>query len=370
MTMKRTYSFSIVGCIVFITLTVSACVFVARSYRLETPAEMISEVTTEDGWVLPLYYYPAQGGGPPRASAILCHGLAVNRFNLDFDEERSLARFLARNGYEVWVMERRGAGNSHRVGGGIKPYDWNFDDYVFQDVPTVLRYVREHARSSDLVWIGHSAGSMVIYAYLSRYRVPPPFRVVAIASPAEFDFLHDYFALHPLRRDLAKWFVESSFDVLPLKGMVDRLFPIIVGLSPDVWISHVLFNPENMSQEIVWEAFANAPANVPRTEFVQWFDWAESGDFRTADRQFSYRDHLHHIDVPILFIAGSADHLGVTEAVLYAYEHVSSSHKTFREFSRANGDSADYGHIDLVLGVNAPREVFPFITEWLAQTDY
>mgnify|MGYP003956290385 CR=1 FL=1 len=37
------------------------------------------------------------------------------------------------------------------------------------------------------------------------------------------------------------------------------------------------------------------------------------------------------------------------------------------EFSRAEGYSVDYGHLDLLLGRDAPCEVFPEIASWLSQ---
>ena len=37
----------------------------------------------------------------------------------------------------------------------------------------------------------------------------------------------------------------------------------------------------------------------------------------------------------------------------------------FKVFGRNHGDSADYGHGDIVLGPRAPEDVFPRIRDWL-----
>ncbi|MBI4209628.1 MAG: alpha/beta fold hydrolase [Deltaproteobacteria bacterium] len=352
-----------------VLLPFSAC-FIPASYRLETAETERYEVVTEDGWVLPLYYYPAQGVTKPKASVILCHGLSVNRFDLDFDEKNSLARYLAREGYEAWVMERRGAGNSHRMGGAKKPYDWNFDDYVVKDLPAILKFVRQQAKTSDLVWLGHSAGGMVMYAYLTTHEVEPPFRLVSIASPGEFQYLHDFFQRNPLLQKVAWRSVNGPLKTLPLRTLARTFYPWLMVSPHDQWLWHVLFNPENLDERDFWQLHANSWEDLPVLEWRQWYDWATSGDFRAADRKFSYRDHLSKMDVPALFIAGSVDNLVSTEAVLYAYEQASSTEKTFREFGRWNGDRDDYGHIDLILGREAPYEVFPFIVSWLNQTDF
>ncbi|MBI4209627.1 MAG: alpha/beta fold hydrolase [Deltaproteobacteria bacterium] len=341
--------------------------FILRSfYRLEIPAPERYDVATDDGWILPLYHYPTEG--EPKGTVILCHGLGANRFNLDLDEKYSLARFLWRSGYEAWVVERRGAGNSHRVGGGKAPYNWTFDDYVFQDLPAVLHFVSEHAQSSDLVWIGHSLGGMAIYAYLSTHSAPFSLRIVTAGSPARFDYLHDFFELRPEARKLAQNFVKGPWDALYVETLSRWFFPFLLLIPPNTWFAHLMLNPDNVTRQMVWYALANVPSPVTTAEFEQWLDWIDSKDFRRVDRQWSYQKNLYRIEAPALIIAGNVDHLAPTEAVLYAYEHLGSSEKVFREFSRANGDSIDYGHSDLLVGESAPKEVFPFILNWLEET--
>jgi hypothetical protein len=39
--------------------------------------------------------------------------------------------------------------------------------------------------------------------------------------------------------------------------------------------------------------------------------------------------------------------------------------RTFVEFRRDAGHSADYGHTDLLVGRNAATEVFPVVSAWL-----
>jgi hypothetical protein len=66
-------------------------------------------------------------------------------------------------------------------------------------------------------------------------------------------------------------------------------------------------------------------------------------------------------------IAGSADRLATPAAVRLVLDRLSPSSATYREFGYARGDSVDYGHVDLVLGRAAPREVFPVVARWLAE---
>ena len=47
------------------------------------------------------------------------------------------------------------------------------------------------------------------------------------------------------------------------------------------------------------------------------------------------------------------------------FEQVSSQDKELLLCGREHGFSADFGHIDLVLGTRAPAEVFPHIARWI-----
>ena len=53
----------------------------------------------------------------------------------------------------------------------------------------------------------------------------------------------------------------------------------------------------------------------------------------------------------------------------FAFEHVGSTDKTYREMGLTNGCQADYGHFDLVVGKNVRDEVYPVIRDWLHGRD-
>jgi len=52
-----------------------------------------------------------------------------------------------------------------------------------------------------------------------------------------------------------------------------------------------------------------------------------------------------------------------------AFEQVGSADKTFHVFGLANFCSADYGHMDLVIGRHSRTDVFPYVLKWLETHD-
>jgi pimeloyl-ACP methyl ester carboxylesterase len=93
--------------------------------------------------------------------------------------------------------------------------------------------------------------------------------------------------------------------------------------------------------------------------------WSLTGAFRSSDDRVDYRANLSNIRCPLLVIAGSADKIASPAMVRPAFENVRSPRKHYREFASRQGDSADYGHVDLVFGWRAPDEVFPEISSWI-----
>jgi pimeloyl-ACP methyl ester carboxylesterase len=104
---------------------------------------------------------------------------------------------------------------------------------------------------------------------------------------------------------------------------------------------------------------------VPRSMLRQLAEWSLTGELRSCDQRVDYRANLSRITTPAYIIAGAVDRLAAPEIVRFAYDRISSTQKQFREFGVAHGDSADYGHVDLIFGRRAPDEVFPAIATWI-----
>ncbi len=312
---------------------------------------------TRDGWDLALHHYA--GGRAELPAVILCPGYACNRNFLDFDERYSLARFLARRGLDVWVLELRGHGYSEPAGGhGSR--GWTFDDLVQFDVPTAVTHVRTRRGGRKLVWVGHSMGGMVMYAALGQNPTVQESiaGLVTLASPIAFPAVAS-----SVMRGLGELFLKLPLpEVLPQHGALVAIWSAI-GWTPRA--TEIGMNPANVDHRIFGQALRRSICNVPRTMLRQLAQWSLTGEFRSCNREIDYRANLSRIMTPLFIIAGAVDRLASPEMVRYAYDHVGSNRKQYREFGAGGGDSADYGHIDLIFGRHAPDEVFPLIGAWI-----
>lgn len=312
---------------------------------------------TPDDWDLALHRYPsARADLPP---VILCPGYACNRHFLDFDHRYSLARFLARRGLDTWVLELRGRGYSEPAL-GYRRREWTFDHLVRFDVPTAINYVRGRCGNRQPVWVGHSMGGMIMYAALGQQPAlgEAVAGLVTIASPVAFPPVASRMA-----RLLGEMLLALPFpDRLPQHGVLVALWAVIGHSAAEVGM-----NPTNVDHQAFGRALRRFICNVPRVKLRQFVHWSLTGEFRSCDHTVDYRANLRQITTPALIVAGAADRLASPDTVGFAYDRIGSTEKVYREFATRQGDSADYGHVDLIFGWRAPEEVFKTISAWIEE---
>lgn len=307
------------------------------------------KVPTDDGSAIALGRYRPRGPRRFVEPVVLGHSLGTNRFNLDFDETYSVARALARRGFEAWVLELRGHGLAGSAQGST------FDVEATHDVTAALRAVTSTG-APGVLWVGHSRGGMLAYAHLARNPRAPIRAIANLGTPVHFE------ASPGLKRFIAAVAPTLQLPVLPLGLAAKAAVPI--GLPPDP-IGKYLVRAENMDKTVIRQAIAHVAADVPGGVGRQFARWIRTGAFDGEDG-FDYRRGMKAISAPLLLLAGVKDYLAPPAAVHAAAALASGPVETVT-VGKATGFSDDYGHGDLVLGRRAPQEVFPRIADFFAR---
>jgi len=263
-------------------------------------------------------------------------------------------KFLSENGFDTWLIDLRGVGASDRLS-----WDFNFDDFVRHDLPAVISYVKKITGAQSVQWIGHSMGGMVMYAYLGTGGTGIR-SVIAIGSPVDFRPQNEV-----IKSVLSQQHLLSLISHIPIRAL-SGFGNLYFGLSRNSPASMLLWNVDNMEPKTLRSIVKCGADNMSGRVLAQFADWVSNGTCRSSDLKTDYMKGLSEIKVPIMFIAGLLDNLAPPSSVKAAYDRVSSKDKVFRNFSRANGDSADYGHVDLIIGKKVREEVFPEILRWLS----
>ena len=347
-----------IGSVVFLALASYVSFLASRYFFVARFPDEIQFGTTSDGWrIAVLRYRPEKPS--PHAPVLLVHGVASNRYNLDLTDETSLAKHLCALGFDVFIVELRGRGFSLRpkLFSGLR-YDWSFDDYAERDLPCAADIITRTTGARSLHLIGFSTGALAAYAWLSDpHRSVDVASLVSIGGGASFKRLGKVLSGRLIR----------SFRFLRHRWILRVLAPVSGYWHPSPL--QIVHNPENLDGAVQRRIMVNMVANFSRNELLQYSDWILNDVFRSIDQRRDYRSELARITVPSLFLAGPRDALSPPDAVKETHDAVAAADKQFVLCSRAQGMRVNYGHFDLVVGREAPGEVFPVISGWLASVE-
>ncbi|XP_075976480.1 lipase 3-like [Anticarsia gemmatalis] len=130
------------------------------------------DVLTDDGYMLTLHRILPNSKITFKQTVVLHHGLLGSSEDwLLLGPNRALPYLLADHGFDVWLLNARGNKYSRaHVNTYIKPKEyWNFSwhEMGIYDLPATLTYINELSVGADLHFIGHSMGATALLVLLS-----------------------------------------------------------------------------------------------------------------------------------------------------------------------------------------------------------
>ena len=332
--------------------------FAGIFYQIEDPADHLFYVHTEDNWELTLHYHAPILPATRKYPVILVHGLASNKHSVDLDKRHGLAYFLKQHGYPVFVVNLRGTKQSYHPSKDAYR-DICFDDFVFQDAPSIIRRVRELTGAPKVIWIGHSLGAMILQAFLGQ-KLREHENVacfISLAGPGNWSYLNNDSTWKSLIKSssLNPWIDFPSIGkiVSPLLGRF--YFP----KKAKVYFS------KNIDHQTARALSANSLENIPTGLLEQLKIWIKNDEEMSVDRKWDYRQGLKNIVIPSLFMVGKGDMVVVPSSTKFVWENINSKDKKFVLLSKEDGMSSDYCHVSIITGSKTPQEVFPYILEWI-----
>ena len=350
---------------------------------------------TSDGWYLRIYHYSPLDRNVARYPVILCHGLAANKNSCDFGqpgttewERYSLAAYLSRshreNGmaFDVWVPELRGVGQStFDPKQHPERYRWTVDDYIDKDAPAIIKrvqdwYLEKKQEKPPVFWVGKSMGGMIAYAYGETKEGQRNLKgVVTLGSPVVFGktgvFLEFLTRVTPRNISIpirVADLLEKSGDLMShFKGLgvnIENIDPEVLQTYLHVGFGNVLSSKVLSQFSLFFKHMTFC--RYPRYPWMYDFFGRVPG-MKNVFTPYSYTQNLYRFTAPLLVIAGGLDKMAPKTDMEYVKNHVGSTDVTYLEFSKEAGYRADYGHLDLNLGLYSRDEVYPKIYDWLVQ---
>jgi pimeloyl-ACP methyl ester carboxylesterase len=292
---------------------------------------------------------PAARAGT-RASVLLVHGFGQNRYAWHLPA-RSLANHLAHAGYDVYNLDLRGHGRSRHFGGqrcqGI-------EDYVREDLPAAVEEIQTLSGGRRVWIVGHSLGGLLAYAAAPALGGAVS-GIASIGSPY-------HFTRGSLTLGALSW-VFRALSLAPLPNAPLPLSPVGSTMrvlrrfaeSPLYPIPLRGWHAGSCEPEVLEQHLRLAFDQAALAEMLDMFQWA--GERRFGGRESDYVERFEQMDLPLLVMAGDNDDLAPPASVRPAFVLSRSRDKIYRVLP--------LGHIDLLVGRDAPWMTWSLVTSWL-----
>ncbi len=235
-----------------------------------------------------------------------------------------LAKYLARRGYDCWVLDLRGHGHSE-----APPTEPTFETFATLDVAAAVGAVCRETGHDRVMWVGHSGGGFLPLMAIAR-------------DPA-------------VSRSIA--------GVVALASQADGAG---VGVRARIGIA-LFWLVTNVVRKFPGRLFRFGPEDEFRRVMNQWFRWNWTKRWR-GDDGLDYRGALATVDTPVLALAGAGDRLiAPARGCASLVDGLGSRDKSFEVCGVASGYCEDYSHARIVASRSAHKEIFPKVAAWLDQ---
>jgi lysosomal acid lipase/cholesteryl ester hydrolase len=328
---------------------------------------------TADGWKLGVRHLRPPCPDPSKMPVVLCHGMGLNGTFWTITDDHMPSQLLAR-GYEVFIFDFRGSGESARLGpvGAVNAFlrqtpflevgekHWCVDEIVQYDVPAILAYVKNQTGHDRVNWVGHSLGGMLMFPFLELS--PESWRIanfvamgstIIITPTPQTGMLQANRKLRGLSSIASPGRLGRPLTFMKVKALAQ--------------IDQLYYTESNVDRRTVSRFYGYTLEDMGKAALKQLDPYLEFGHFVSADRSIDYADRLRDVTTPIVMVAGDGDVMSDVASTELTFEALGSPDKSMTRFGRLEGHIADYGHCDLVWSRHAPIEVFPTLIDWLDQ---
>ncbi len=309
------------------------------------------------------------GQEPTKGPVMLVHGAGVRGNIFRAPVARTLVDALLADGYDVWL-------ENWRASIDVEPSEWTLDQAAVLDHPKAIQTIVRETGWDEVKAVIHCQGS-TSFMLSAMAGLVPQVRVI----------LSNAVSLHPVVPRSARWKARYAVPVvkrlthyldpqwgLHAEGFTPRAITLLVKAThhecdntvcrlasftygtgfPTLW-RHENLNPE--THEWLKHEFAK----VPLTFFEQMAECLRAGHLVPVE---GYRklpedvaERPPETDARFIFLAGAQNQCFLPESQRRTYERLDALRPGYHALHVIPG----YGHLDIFMGQDASRDVFPLI---------
>jgi cholesterol oxidase len=324
------------------------------------PAE-VHAVPTSDGTEVRLTRYKFGTKGP----LVLApgYGNAARAFAID-TVPKNWVQYLGEHGYDVWLLDYRA---SPDLPSSFTQF--TVDDIALRDWPAAIDTVRSVTGEDSVQAMGHCVGGLSLFmavgggmeglrsatfSSLAGHPIPTPgnqarawARMATIFKALGIKGLNtDY--------DPKAWdgkLIETVMKLVPFRHVYDN--PVARRI---YFIYGDVFDYENINQPTMEQAVPSFFGNGNITFFEHISLMIRASAARNKEGKDTYLSNLDAYKLPINFITGEHNKMFVPKGLQRTYDTLRRAHGP-QDYT--HHVIKDYAHLDLWLGTNAERDVWP-----------
>ena len=301
-----------------------------------------------------LYHYEPGREKKHPVPILFIYALLNRSYCLDLMPGNSFIEFLVNEGFDVYLLDWGIP--------GPEDGDMSFEDYVLDYMPRAVKKVLRNSHADELTMFGYCMGGCKSLMYASLF--PEGLRnLILLATPV--DCSPEHTELYGL------WFDEKNHDpdvIVNSYGNLPAdlaytgtamLNPVTNYVGSYMMMWDLILKDKPMNSWMAMNKWANDPIPMPGAAYKQWVeDFYQNnrlvkGEIKLRGR----RVDLSNIKAPFLNIAGKKDHLVFLPQAEAAMSLVASEDKEFL--------TLDAGHVGLLTGRGAKKNLWPKVKEWL-----
>jgi len=306
---------------------------------------------------------------PTKGPVVLVHGAGVRANIFCAPVETNIVDYLVDKGYDVWL-------ENWRASIDLPPNPWTLDQAALYDHPEAVRTVVRETGADDVKAVIHCQGSTsftmsavaglipqvstIVSNAVSLHTIVPQeakykMKYMLLTVRSLFPYLNPQWGLHAphLRAKLVTLLVNLTHRECDNPVCKQVSFTYGVGF-PTLW------DHENLSEE-THEWVKQEFAHVPREFFSQMRRCVEAGHLISVDGRPELPEDFvaapPRTDARFVLIAGERNRCFLPDSQVATYRYLWSLHKDYHALHTIPG----YGHLDIFMGTNAARDIFPII---------
>ncbi|RYR00134.1 hypothetical protein Ahy_B07g088218 isoform A [Arachis hypogaea] len=289
---------------------------------------------------------------------------------------QSLAFLLADNGFDVWIANTRGTKYSRQhislPTNSSDYWNWSWDELVAYDLPATFQYVHDQT-GQKLHYIGHSQGTLIALAALSKDQLLNMLRSAALLSPIAYvSQMTSPLAKNAADNFFAEYLYKLGIFEFSLRGDAVIQFLKDMCKKPGIDCTNLLttFTGPNccLSPSIVNIFLDHEPQSTATKNMIHLSQMIRQGTIAMFDYMNIDENTRHYgrptppvydmtripNSLPLYLSYGGADALSDVKDVQRLLETLDDHDGDKLVVQYRN----DYAHADYVMGENAKRDIY------------